>query len=271
LPALPTRSPLLKHCTKCKIPFKLNSTDCLAGIIDPVSNDEWFYLCTKDDEFLDQYIKGQLKKLADKGYQFWRPKRYEVPIADLVNLQVSGNEGEGAVLPGYEDVYKLEWRRVSAMNYLDHLREEHGKRIRSQIYRDISGIKLKSLPFDHIDKTDLECSICSDQYLDIEPFHQQLREASRQETALANMEISMSYPRELDSWPLKLQLHHLFVQTVPDRWDTIVMKEITHFIYGLILGQYRWIGLHRSQVGCKGPVKLSCGHVFGFYCITKCR
>lgn len=110
------------------------------------------------------------------------------------------------------------------------------------------------------------CSICAYEMSDTGAFYEKLEKA-------AKMTFAVSLPKQLDRWALRLITHVREVEHAPDRWEKqFGIKRYRAYIKGLICAQYRWIEVAQSfgeEEGCVGAVKLSCGHVFGFACITR--
>lgn len=234
-----------------------------------MSGDEWSALYSMDDGPLYEYLRSQEVRLKKMGQQscIWESPDHGV----LQNYYQKGD-------PTLQDTITLKGLHKSAIDYMDALRNAHNNdiAIRSQLYREHAGITLETLPLDKIDKEDRTCNICLEQMLDTDVTYKNLRKSSEQEHDASQIERTyISCPGEAgvdNAWEMKMFAHGDLIDNSLDRWNVIVKKELLPFIYGLICATHRDNDQFRDDPGlqgCIGPVRLTCGHIFGFSCISK--
>ncbi len=265
------------------------------AIIDPLSNDDWFWLSMKDDNHLNRYIQYHLETV-EKKLEKWRPLGYQTPT---MRREHDGNMGPKTddqnqisveldlpPLPLFTYIVQrasngnLSFRALveyedleSAANYLKTLHKQHtdSPSVLRQYNRKASGIRISSIPFDCIDEADRKCYICYQDLSDYEVVSKRRGEAARQEVEYARVKHTSKtflMPAGTKGTWVRELINYERSESNSDRWDTMITKDLSSFVYGFISAWYRWENIPHEH-GCRGPVKLSCGHFFGFDCISE--
>ena len=176
----------------------------------------------------------------------------------------------------------LQEEEYEALDYLDHLYVELQEKDTLKRFIRIEELEIDFLDVSlkNIDKCDQQCSICMEPLHECDLLVRRIEDATDREAALGRKRYTWKdLPPlfELETWTQRQKAEpgqQLYPPSEYKHLDDLVKEDMEDFYYAIASAYYRLVKLadtwadEMPESMCQHPAKLSCGHVFGFDCIS---